>query len=176
MAQYSKVTNPDGSVYYQDGEQPIAAEAVPDNVKSVLQDAADGSVVDELGDPINPETDVDESEDENLPVNQPDDESDVDQEPVAPAPEVPAAPQVGPDPEQPAEPMQAEIKPAPVPQDSEGMGFPRKDGKTLSIFSNAPHETVKNINGIMAPMTHEEYEEKTDAEIIEKLRKMKKIA
>lgn len=59
--------------------------------------------------------------------------------------------------------------------DEEGMGFPRKNGKTVSIFSNKPHETVRNVGGVMVPLTHEEYASKTDAEIQAKLRKLGKL-
>ena len=55
------------------------------------------------------------------------------------------------------------------------MGFPAAKGKTLSVFSDVPHETVKNIGGIMVPLTIKEYAEKTDAEIIEKLKELGKI-
>ena len=63
----------------------------------------------------------------------------------------------------------------PTPQSEPGMGYKRVKAKTVSIFSNKPHETVKNVAGVMVPLTLEEYESKTDAEIIEQLRKLKKI-
>lgn len=67
--------------------------------------------------------------------------------------------------------------------DEEGMGFPRKNGKTLSVFSNKPHETVRNVGGVMVPMTNEEAVgdstkgvlPKTDAEVIAKLKKLGKM-
>lgn len=169
MAQYSKVTDANGTTRYKDGSKFVKADDVPENVKTALGDAAEGTVLDELGDPVNPETDSDEgSEDEPAPTSPdedestPDDESDADdeeQEQPTPAPA----------------PQQTPIDPTPTPQSDEGMGFKRSKGKTLSIFSNKPHETVKNVNGIMVPLTHEEHATKTDSEILEQLRKLKKL-
>lgn len=68
-------------------------------------------------------------------------------------------------------------------QDDEGMGFPRAKGKTLSVFSKKPHETVRNVGNIMVPMTMEEavgdsnkgIAPKTDAEAIAALKKLGKL-
>lgn len=58
----------------------------------------------------------------------------------------------------------------------EGMGFPRKNGKTVDIFDGkTPHETVKNVAGVMVPLTNENYNTKTDAEIIAKLKDLGKL-
>ena len=64
------------------------------------------------------------------------------------------------------------LMPGQVPQSDPGMGFPRKDGKTLSIFSKQPHTHVRNVNGVMVPLTKEEYENRTDAEIMHELSKL----
>ena len=165
MAQYSKVTDANGTTRYKDGSKFVKADDVPATVKSALESSADGTVVDELGEPVNPETDSDESEDEDAPTSNDtpsDDDTTAD------------------------EPTNLDNDPAsaePVPQDEEGMGFKRSKGKTLSIFSNKPHETVKNVAGVMVPLTLEEatgnaqkdIAPKSDAEIIAKLKQLKKL-
>lgn len=154
MAVYSKVTDANGTTRYKDGAKFVKADDVPETVKTALADAPDGTQVDELADPVNPETDLDESEDEDAPTTDdtPADDDSTADEPEAPAPE-------------------AET----VPQTTEGMGFKRVKGKTVSIFSNKPHETVKNVSGVMVPLTVEEYNTKTDSEIIAKLKDLKKL-
>ena len=56
-----------------------------------------------------------------------------------------------------------------------GMGFPARDGKTLSILSDVPHEIVKNVGGIVVPLTNEEYKNASDVDIIERLKELGKI-
>lgn len=180
MAQYSKATDANGTTRYKDGNKFVKADDVPENVKTVLGDAADGTVVDELGDPVNPETDTDEgTSDESAPGpdDSADDESDADEDEqdVPPSPDRPAEQTAPAKPRKPAPARQTQVETPPVEQDEEGMGFKRSKGKTLSVFSNKPHETVRNYNGIMVPMTHEEYETKTDAEVGAKLRELGKI-
>lgn len=172
MAQYSKVTDTNGTTRYKDGSKFVKGDDVPATVKTALESAPDGTLVDELAEPINPETDLDESEDEDAPATDdtPAEDDDTTADDPAPAPT--------PDPVD-NDPASVE----PVPQDEDGMGFKRKGGKTLSIFSNKPHETVKNIAGVMVPLTMEEatgnankgVAAKTDAEIIAKLKDLKKL-
>lgn len=67
--------------------------------------------------------------------------------------------------------------------DEEGMGFPRKNGKTVSVVSGKPHETVRNVAGVMVPLTLEEavgnstkgVEPVSDVELIGKLKKLGKL-
>lgn len=87
------------------------------------------------------------------------------------------------------EPEEEEEEPAPVPtqrgsaQDTDGMGFPRKKGKTVSVISGKPHEAVRNVAGVMVPLTMEEavgdsnkgIVPVSDAEVIEKLKKLGKL-
>lgn len=170
MAQYSKVTDASGTTRYKDGSKFVKGDDVPATVKTALADAPDGTVVDELAEPVNPETDLDESEDEDAPTvdDTPAEDDDTTADDPAPTPD-------------PVDNDPASVEP--VPQDDEGMGFKRSKGKTLSIFSNKPHETVKNIAGVMVPLTMEEatgnaqkgIAAKTDAEIIAKLKDLKKL-
>jgi hypothetical protein len=184
MAQYTKVVNGD-SVRYKDGGKFVKADDVPQNIKDTLEKAPQGTVVDELGDIVDPSTETDEGsgDDESVPTATPpveddtttedesteDDESDED--------------------EADDEEETQEEAPAPKARTSRakteigGMGFPAKNGKTLSIFSDKPHETVKNVGGIMVPLTLVELngdrangvEPKTDTEILEKLKKLGKV-
>jgi hypothetical protein len=154
MATYSKEQN--GPVpRYKLGEEYIKAGDLPKGVKEALKDAPAGTQVDELGEVVDPTTDIDESEDESAPTKeetQSEDESTADEEEVVTPPSV-----------------------NDTPQSSPGMGFKRVDGKTVSIFSNVPHTAVKNISGIMVPLTDEEYKTKSDGEIIAKLKKLGKL-
>jgi hypothetical protein len=60
--------------------------------------------------------------------------------------------------------------------DEEGMGFPRKNGKTVDIFDGkTPHTHVRYVASIMVPVSEENYRTKSDGEIIDKLRKLGKI-
>lgn len=57
-----------------------------------------------------------------------------------------------------------------------GMGYKmNKQGQTLSIFGNDVSQTVKFVAGEMVPLTHEEHATKSDQEIIEQLKKIKKL-
>lgn len=176
MAQYTKQVSGD-AVRYKDGGKFVKAEDVTDAAKKTLESAPEGTVVDELGDVVDPSTETDEGsgDDETVPTapqTPPEDESDADEE----------------DSEEEADDEDDEEEaPAPRARRSRkeigGMGYPAKNGKTLSIFSDKPHETVKNVGGHMVPLTLEELngdpakgvEPKTDTEIIEKLKKLGKI-
>lgn len=155
MATYSKEQN--GPVpRYKLGEDFVKASDLPKAVKEALKDAPSGTQVDELGDLIDPLTELDESEDEDAPTKeetQAEDESTADEE----------------------ETVKAPASVSETPQSTPGMGFKRVDGKTVSIFSNVPHTAIKNVAGLIVPLTDEEYKTKTDAEIIAKLKKLGKL-
>lgn len=165
MAEYTLQKNGE-TRRYRDGGKLVAADKVPEQAKAALEDASPGTIVDDLGYPVDPTTESDESENETLPTKQPEDDEADDQESRTQE----QARKDG---------AQREIATrsfeSAVPQDDEGMGFKRVDGKTVSIFSNKPHETVRAVSGVMVPLTLEEYENKTDAEIIEKLKQLKKL-
>lgn len=168
MAQYTKATDDNGTVRYKDGTKFVKGADVSDAVKEALAAAPEGTIIDELGEVVDPSTESDEgTEDEVLPVIQPavEDTTSVEPETSEDEPEE--------EPEAPA--------PAPAPATRKkkyeigGMGFPALKGKTLSILSDVPHETVKNVGGILVPLTLEEYQTKGDAEIIERLKELGKI-
>ena len=188
MAQFTKVVNGD-SVRYKDGGRFVKAEDVPENVRKSLDEQPQGTILDELGDVVDPTTDSDEgSEDEQLNPQTPpaaEDDSTVDDEGAGDDGEEDEADDEEETPEEtpeaPAKKTAARRSRAKT--EVGGMGFPAKDGKTLSIFSDVPHETVKNVGGIMVPLTNEELvgdaskgiAPKNDAEIIERLKELGKV-
>ena len=69
MAQYTKATDANGTVRYKDGTQFVGKASLPDNIKVALDGNPEGTIIDELGDVVDPSTESDEgSEDENLPT------------------------------------------------------------------------------------------------------------
>lgn len=181
MAQYTKKTDGNGSVRYKDGSKFVGQKDVPQNIKDALEANPEGTVIDELGDVVDPSTETDEgSEDENVaPATPPEDEAtDEDQADDEGAGDDGEEDEAEEEPEAPAPKPRTRAK-----SEVGGMGFPAKDGKTLSIFSNVPHETIKNVGGIMVPLTLVELNgdaskgilPKNDAEIIEKLKKLGKV-
>lgn len=72
--------------------------------------------------------------------------------------------------------LDEEFVPTPQPAgDSEGFGFKRINGKTVDIFNDKPHETIKFVEGLTVPLTMENYNTKTDAEISARLKEIGKI-
>lgn len=60
-----------------------------------------------------------------------------------------------------------------VPQSNPGMGFPRNNGKTSDIFDiNTPHTHVKLVGGHAVPLSYDNFKNKTDNQIISKLREL----
>lgn len=181
MAQYTKATDNNGVVRYKDGTKFVKGADVSDAVKEALAAVPEGTIIDELGDVVDPSTESDEgTEDEVLSVKQTQTEDTTSVEP-----ETTTEPETAEEEETPTEPEtvpEAEPEaPAPVVAKKEvkyevgGMGFPALNGKTVSIFSDVPHETVKNISGILVPLTNEEYQTKSDVEIMVRLKELGKI-
>lgn len=53
-----------------------------------------------------------------------------------------------------------------VPQSSPGMGFPRKNGRTVDIFDlTTPHSKVKFVGGHAVPLSEESFRSRTEGEI-----------
>jgi hypothetical protein len=174
MAKYSKVTSTENGktvVRYKDGNKFVDGKDVPDNVRNALAERSDGQIVDELGDDFDPETDIDESEDEQAPTSPEDqeddieeDESDADDEPQQPA-------------KKPAARRSRRSNNSDDGDGEEGMGFPRVDGKTVDIFDGkTPHTHVKPVAGFMVPLSAENFANKSDVEIMQKLKDLGKIS
>lgn len=64
-----------------------------------------------------------------------------------------------------------------VPASDPGMGdFKRVKGKTVDIFDQkTPHTDVRYVGGLMVPLSKENYESKSDAEIYERLEELKLV-
>lgn len=121
------------------------------------------------------------------------DDSDPDEDPVDDRqdPTAPPAPQVGTeDPD--ADPVDDDDKPgkkavpkkrerkvsdekfvSKVPQSKIGMGFPRKNGKTVDIFDGkTPHTHIKLVDGHTVPLSTESFNTKTEKQISDRLQEM----
>lgn len=187
MAQYTKSTGDNGSVRYKDGGRFVKADDVPANIKEALDANPEGTAVDELGEVVDPSTDTDEGtgDDEEVQTAPPvtDDTTDADESTEDEGAGDDGEEDDEEEPEAPAAPTPAPKKRSAAKTETGNMGFPAKNGKTLSIFSDKPHETVKNVGGILVPLTLAELngdvangvEPKTDTEIIEKLKKLGKL-
>ena len=65
-----------------------------------------------------------------------------------------------------------------VPASEPGMGegFKRVKGKTVDLFDGkTPHTHVRYVGGLMVPLSRENYESKSDAEIYEKLQELELV-
>lgn len=137
------------------------AEALSSKVTPEQLDAFKSGGEDKQEEPENPEPE----QLDTPPVDSPDDVDDDSGEEQLPTRTE--------DDDEPAEPQTVAGGPL---MSTPGMGYKlNKEGKTLSVFSNKVHETVRFVSGHMVPMTREEYDTKTDAEVIEKLKKLGKL-
>lgn len=165
MAEYVRRAN---GQYALDGQVVKAAE-VPQEVKDALTGAPEGTVVDGDGNISEADDGVENAPASTNPPAETGDEDDSADEP-APAEPTPA----------PADAEQQNPVDSGLQQDEAGMGFPRKNGYTVDIFDlKTPHTEVRNVGGVMVPLSGENYRTKTDAEIrarLDELRKDKKTA
>lgn len=208
MAQYTKVSKNGQVRYMLDGAPVRAAEVpteVKDALAAVKdgQPVDESGNTVESGDgveggnnnaptPNNEKTDDDESdEDDASEDDEEDDKEEPTSDPAAPAPPAnPKSEKLAKDAKalnakkaKESEKADAEPQQNPVDsglkQDEAGMGFPRKNGYTADIFDiNVPHTHVRNVNGLMVPLSENNYRTKTDAEImrqVEELRKKGKV-
>lgn len=85
---------------------------------------------------------------------------------TAPAPVAePAAPAPVTAPEEPVERFRSK-----VPQSAPGMGFPRKNGKTVDIFDlKTPHTHTKLVGGLAVPLSAENFKSKGEIAIMNRL-------
>lgn len=97
--------------------------------------------------------------------------------PTQPTQPAPAAPAPTPAPQAPAEPARATVADEPVerfrskvPQSQPGMGFPRKNGKTVDIFDlKTPHTHTKLVAGVAVPLSAENFKSKGEIAIVNRL-------
>lgn len=171
------------SVYRLNGK-PVKTPEVPEEVVTALSVLDSGAYVDEKGQEVEAPKKAKEA-----------DEKDAPEAPVAPEGETvsPVNPTTQSQPQgMPSDidtdddvdddsgidddPTLAANKQVAAEEDEGGMGFPRKNGKTVDIFDGkTPHTHVRYVANIMVPLKKENYENKTDGEIIERLQKLGKI-
>jgi hypothetical protein len=185
---YTKSTDDNGTVRYKlDGKLTKGAE-VPEAAKTTLDTVDEGVAVDEGGNRVEEGNDtqtdtqttdpgetrvhntqpVERADEADSEVENPNDpNADVNDEDGEDEPEQPRAPRSN---------RLRRTRPGESEQDEEGMGFPRKNGKTVDIFDGkTPHTELVNIDGIMVPLSKESYDNKTNADIRKKLQDMGKL-
>lgn len=162
MAEYTKKTDAKGVVRYRNVTENklVSAEELEKNfpaLKEELDLADEGTKVESEGltDDTSSTTDSDGNRNDTNAKETGNQESDQDQK------------------------EQAETNPyrKAVPQSDAGMGeFKRVGGKTVDIFDQkTPHTDVRYVGGLMVPLSKENYESKSDAEIYERLEELKLV-
>lgn len=162
MAEYTKKTDAKGVVRYRNvtENKPVSAEELEKNfpaLKEELDLADEGTKVESEGmtGDTSGTTDTDGNRNDTNAEETGNQESDQDQK----------------DPEETNPYRRA------VPASEPGMGdFKRVKGKTVDIFDQkTPHTDVRYVGGLMVPLSKENYESKSDAEIYERLEELKLV-
>lgn len=93
----------------------------------------------------------------------------------APAPQAPSAvpqTQAAPQPPRVAE-KPVEAFRSKVAQSSPGMGFPRKNGRTVDLFDlKTPHTHTKLVGGYAVPLSYESFKTRSEGEILNRLQEL----
>lgn len=154
MSDYEKVVDDKGVTRYKLGGKFVKSAEVPEDVKASLNDVVSDNEIEEpvaeVEETVAIEEVVEESEaiDPGASPDDVDDESGIDEEVVTSNK---------------------------ASNQEEGMGFKRVKGKTVDIFDGkTPHEAVRFVGGLTVPVTKDNYEKKTDAEILSQLKKIGK--
>ena len=100
--------------------------------------------------------------------------------PTQPEQPVPAAPAPVPQAETPKKSARTVVDDEPVerfkskvPQSTAGMGFPRKNGKTVDIFDlKTPHTHTKLVAGVTVPLSAENFKSKGEIAIVRRLEEL----
>lgn len=169
MSDYEQVTDARGVVRYKLDGKFVKASEVPEEVKASLSEAVEpqAPTAPEVQETPAPEPAVQEAVEESAEEVATTSEPEV-VDPGASSDDAPIDEDDGIDVE---ETVKAAVK-----TDEEGMGFKRVNGKTVDIFDGkTPHTDVRFVANIMVPLSKENYNNKTDGEIITQLKKLKKI-
>ncbi len=71
------------------------------------------------------------------------------------------------------QPVETEKFRSKVAQSNPGMGFPRKNGKTVDIFDlETPHTHVKHVGGHAVPLSAQSFNSKNDTQIVNRLKEL----
>lgn len=153
MSDYEKVVDDKGVTRYKLGGKFVKSAEVPEDVKASLNDVVSDNEIEEpvaeVEEVVAVEEVVEEAEvvDPGASPDDVDDESGIDEEVTVSSSKA----------------------------QEEGMGFKRVKGKTVDIFDGkTPHEAVRFVGGLTVPVTKENYDKKTDAEILAQLKKIGK--
>lgn len=151
---YERTVDKNGAIRYRKDGKLVAKDDVPeDEVTRLENEAKQGGQSDQPTPP---------------PIDNPEDIDD--QSGTEPAPGTQAD-----EPEPEEEPELPSLVNAP-PETEHGMGFKmNKEGRTLDIFSDKVHTHVRNVAGVMVPLSKESFETKSDTDILEELKKLKKV-
>lgn len=174
--------NDEGRVPTEDNEQELGKKPDSATLPRVDQDApAEGSDDEEVT--LEDADDEGEGEDEDEDEDEDEAPAEVTDKPKKPAPVV-AKPAAKPQRQRRAEPAPAPAKDlsaseprfrSKVPQSNPGMGFPRKNGRTVDIFDlKTPHTKVKFVGGHAVPLSEESFRTRTDGEIISRIAELGK--
>ena len=159
MAEYKRVEDKNGKSRYMADGKFVAADNLGEDLRDQLDSNEAGTVLDENGDEIDPETESDDGSGT---------------ESADKAAEDARAAAAEADEEEDERVRQTPIMAVATEQSDPGMGFPRVKGYTVDIFDGkTPHTHVRNVNGLMVPLSEENYKTKTDTEIISKLKDLK---
>lgn len=180
MAEYKRIaTKNNNSRYMLDGKF-VKKDDVPNNVKEALNEGESDKVrLDESGNVVGvPEEATEEqegSQEEPQKVSMQENTEDVDPDLSEPEP---AQEETQSEPEAQETASQSEtpsVRESRVPQDTAGFGFPRKNGRTLCIFTGEPFTHSRYIAGYVVPMTEDAHDTKTVDQIMSKLEELGKI-
>ena len=157
-------------------QTPIEQAAPPDGTGSSpaveVDDSANQTQTTEVGQDATSTSDQVATKDTPAPVAQ--------TAPTQPEQPAPAAPAPTPQAQVPAPATRATAAKEPVekfrskvPQSTPGMGFPRKNGKTVDIFDlETPHTHVKLVGGLAVPLSAKSFNEKGEVAIQNRLREL----
>lgn len=181
MAEYKRIaTKNNNSRYMLDGKF-VKKDDVPNNVKEALNEGESDKVrLDESGNVVGvPEENAEEQEEaqeEPQKVSMQENTEDVDPDLSEPEPtQEDTQPDPEPQEEAVAQSEASPVKESRVPQDTAGFGFPRKNGRTLCIFTGEPFTHSRYIAGYVVPMTKDAHDTKTVDQIMAKLEELGKI-
>lgn len=161
-------------------EQPSAAPAPVDVDDSANEDDPELSSDDDKSDGKKEEGEDDDGEKtdtENSPVPEPEKPKPA---PIVADPAEEPEPAPRPKPRAPVGQPPAQVPSGPVerfrskvPQSTPGMGFPRKNGRTVDIFDGTtPHTHVKLVGGHAVPLSLESFRTRTEGEIMARLKEL----
>lgn len=191
MASAYDIVTIDGKEYFRLNKNIVKTVDVPENIRTLLNsenvvDENGTIIVDEKAPEAQEPTDENKADAKKAKGGKPsagtdntktkkeetDDEDDSELDDLTGDDEEETKPEAKPAVEKPSRAAEPTFRSS-TPQSHPGMGFPRVNGKTVDIFdSKTPHTHVKNLGGIIVPLSAESFKTKSDGQIIERLREL----